>query len=185
MPNFNETSSHETFVVIDNTAFAMGFNINLLQDELDNLHLYTTGAIYSEASENAKSAQLLEIAHNQRILTIEDPTTEAMEKTKEIAEVTGDLGVLSMADQELIGLGLDLKNMHPDATVLIMSDDYAVQNVCTVLSLSIYSLFKDKIKKVIYWEVYCPRCFQTFPNSHLKSQCPECEANLKRRPKRK
>ncbi len=174
----------ETYLVIDNTAFAMGFNINVLQSTFENLQIFTTSAVYAETSKNYHSSQLLQIAQDQNLLSIEDPSEQASQEVQRFAIKTGDKSSLSQADQSLIALALDLKQLHPQANILLMSDDYAVQNVCAVMGLDIYSLYKKKIQKVIYWEIYCPHCHQIFPNDMLKKKCPDCETHLKRRPKK-
>lgn len=171
-------------LIIDNTAFAMGFNINLLQDQWEQLQIITTSEIYEEAIRNRQSQQFLEIAQNQGLIQIQDPSIEARQHIEDTALTTGDLQSLSLPDRSLIALAYDLKMSELEANIGVMSDDYAIQNVCAVLNLQIFTLFKQGIKQVIYWEIYCPRCFKSYPNGKLTENCPKCDCKLKRRPKK-
>ena len=174
----------KTILIIDNTAFAMGFNINLLQESMDNLTIYSTHEVYDEASKNSISSQNLEIANNQGILSILEADETAINIVKIQAKETGDYFVLSEPDISLIALAYQSKQENPSDEVFLMSDDYAIQNVCRILGIEIYSMFKTGIKKIIYWEIYCPSCFRIIEKEYDKKKCPNCHYKLKRRPKR-
>ena len=169
-------------LIIDNTAFAHGFNLNLLHSS--GVTLFITPEIYEEASQNAKSRQLLEISQNQGILNIQNADQKSYNKVEQTSVESGDSVSLSNADKSLIALALELKQNHPDKSVMLMSDDYAIQNVCSLMQINIYTLHQQGIKKIIKWEVYCPYCFEVFPNEKLGMTCSTCEMKLKRRPKK-
>ena len=144
--------SSPDILVIDNTAFAHGFNLNILHSS--GVSVFITPEIYNEASQNIKSRQLLEISQNQGILNIQNADQENSNKVEHISIESGDSVTLSDADKSIIALAFELKIMNPNKSVMLMSDDYAIQNVCSLMQIKIYTLNQQGIKKIIKWEVY-------------------------------
>ncbi|WP_371803265.1 hypothetical protein [Candidatus Lokiarchaeum ossiferum] len=177
LPSFNQFD----IIVLDNTAFVSGFNLNLVTFQNPAIQMYITMDIYDEALKNPRSKQIIEIAEAQNILRIQNPTADSLNTVTTYATKTGDIGALSKPDQSIIGLCLDLKVDFAEKRIILMSDDYSVQNTCSALKIPIFKLHKKGIKKKIQWEIYCPQCFQVFPPNELGNLCDHCGAQLKRR----
>ena len=174
------STSFPSILVIDNTAFISGFDLNAF---LQNKHVqvFITSKVFEEAMKNPRSIQKIEVAQAQGILKIQDPAREYIIKVKQAATESGDIGALSQTDIELIGLGLELHETQNDQQISIMSDDYSVQNVCSRIKLQFIKYQKAGIKRNFKWEIYCPNCFHTFPPKMLGKECDFCGETLKRR----
>jgi rRNA maturation endonuclease Nob1 len=170
------------YLVLDNTAFMSGLNINLLKLKYPELIIVVSSGIYEEAIMNPRSQRTIEVAETQGYLQIRDPSNESQSKVKIGAQQSGDIGALSDNDRDLMAVCLDLMNEWPLAYVYLMSDDYSIQNTCQHLDIRIYKFRKQGIQKKIRWEVYCPSCFRIYPPNKLKEPCEICGEPLKRRP---
>lgn len=90
---------------------------------------------------------------------------------------------LSRADASVLALALDL---HKEGkTPIIVSDDYAVQNVAEGAGISYQSLATLGIRQKFDWTFYCPACFRRYPGAGDLEVCPVCGTKLKRKPLRK
>ena len=172
------------FLVLDNTAFVSGFNFHIVVSQNPQIEVYLTPGIHEEALRNTKGSQLLDIAEGQGRLFIRAPSPEAMAKITEAATLTGDIGALSIPDQEIMAICIDLRTDFPDKNLILLSDDYSVQNTCTPLGIPFFAYQKEGIKKGLTWEVYCPSCYTFFPPAKLKEKCTKCGGRLKRRVKK-
>ncbi|MGD2201261.1 MAG: hypothetical protein PVJ38_06505, partial [Candidatus Bathyarchaeota archaeon] len=92
----------------------------------------------------------------------------------------GEERALSKADVQVLALGLQLK--AAGATPIIVSDDYAVQNVADRLNIEFKGLTTTGIKRRYRWITYCPGCKKTFHEPEGGNSCPVCGTELKRRP---
>src|SRR5437879_8496876 len=108
---------------------------------------------------------------------IKTPSLRALESVEEVSTKAGEKGHVSQADPEVVALALDLKQDGQDP--VIVSDDYAVQNMAEHLHLSYGSLANFGIAHKLDWIMYCPAC-------HRRSMGPEkmcrvCGTELKRK----
>jgi UPF0271 protein len=92
----------------------------------------------------------------------------------------GETRVLSKADIQILSLGLQLK--AEGKNTIIVSDDYAVQNVADRLRLGYKGLVTQGIKRRYRWITYCPGCRRTFQDPPEDGICLICGTKLKRRP---
>lgn len=95
------------------------------------------------------------------------------------ADGTGDLRVLSETDLNLLGLAVSLRDRGEEP--IVVTDDYAVQNVCASLGIGFESILQDEIDEEIEWEWFCPSCGRV--SGSLEEECPVCGTELKRRAK--
>ena len=171
-------------IVIDNTAFASGFDLNIISIQNPDVKIFLTSQIYEEALNNTRSAQMLDIAAAQGLLRIRNPSPEALKKVVKAATKTGDIGAISKPDQSILALYIDVKAEHPEWKIILMSDDYSVQNTGAELNITILPYSKEGIKERIEWEIYCSFCYRTYPPDQLGKECENCGGTLKRRAKR-
>ncbi len=179
--NFDEID----ILVLDNTAFMSGFNLNIISSRNSNIKMYITSFIYDEIAKNPNSLQIVSTAISQKYLKILDPTSESLEYIKMQARKSGDLGALSAPDQSIIALCADFLKNNVENKVFLMSDDYSIQNTCQSLKIPIITFQKAGIKHKIKWQIYCPNCFQTFKSEELGIMCDHCGGITKRRKYRK
>ncbi|MBR7124591.1 MAG: nucleic acid-binding protein [Candidatus Methanomethylophilaceae archaeon] len=104
------------------------------------------------------------------MLRTSDCSSEAMKKVEEAARKTGDLGRLSPVDMSVIALALDV-----DGTVL--SDDFSILNVCTVMGIPNRSVGTKGIKKVEKWNYQCIGCKKWY--KERSNECPICGSPMK------
>ncbi|HEQ78990.1 MAG TPA: ribonuclease VapC [Euryarchaeota archaeon] len=104
-------------------------------------------------------------------LEVLTPKSEWLKKAREGAKGSGDLRKLSKADISIIALALELDG-------IILTDDYAVQNVASILSLKCLPVEKEKIGKVLKWEWLCKKCKKKLES---EDECPICGGTAYRR----
>ncbi len=111
-------------------------------------------------------------------LRIETPGPKHVKAVKRAAEHTGDLGVLSATDTELVALALQEKERNKRVTVV--SRDLSVLNTAALLGIGILDPGK-RMKHLVRWRLKCPACGheEDFVAVHL--ECPVCGTEMKRK----
>ena len=104
------------------------------------------------------------------MLRVSDCSPESMEKVKEEARKSGDLGRLSPVDLTVIALGLDLNGV-------VYSDDYSIENVCTRLGIQYRPMGTGGIRKVEKWNYQCIGCKKWY--KERMDECPICGSPMK------
>ncbi len=159
-------------------------DVSVLQEYL----CYTTSGVLSEIK-NKFSKQKLDTAILTGNLAVRSPDPIAVIQVKSIAQKSGDLQFLSATDIGVIALAITIRKMVsereniPIEEVLIevVTDDYSMQNVLSLLPVSTHSYLQKGIENFIQWQIYCPICKTIYPSSE-NTICPKCEVRLKRRP---
>ena len=124
----------------------------------------------------------LSVSTSSGKMKIQNPTAPSLAEVSDQAKMLGDKVVLSPADTGILALALDLKN--EGNTPIIVSDDYAVQNVAEALRLSYQALATFGIREKFSWIFYCPACFRQYPSGDIQD-CSVCGTKLKRKPQAK
>ena len=104
------------------------------------------------------------------MLRVSNCSPDSMEKVKEEARKSGDLGRLSPVDLTVIALGLDLDGV-------VYSDDYSIENVCTRLGIQYRPVGTGGIKKVEKWNYQCIGCKKWYKEK--MDECPICGSPMK------
>jgi UPF0271 protein len=151
--------------VLDSSAFIGGF----LPEEDEYFTVYDV----IKELEDEQSKERLSYFLNSGKIKIKEPKTEIVEEVTKKSKVSGDN--LSLTDIKLIALAIDL-----DSTIL--SEDYGIQNVSSIMNVKSRSIRESGIQKVINWEYYCMGCRRVYPKE--KEICQDCGSIIKRRPKR-
>ena len=102
---------------------------------------------------------------------VESPDKMYVEKVKEKARKTGDIEVLSSTDIEILALALQENG-------IIITDDYAIQNVASHLGIKYQAAHMPEIKEIRKWKWRCTSCGRYFRRYY--PACPVCGGNLKR-----
>jgi len=169
--------------IFDANIFLTGIDFNIIEGTV-----YTTPSIIEEVKAiryEEKNRIILDrifVAIEGKKLLIKSPNEEYIEIVKKISKKTGDFKALSDADKELIALSLELIQ-NQVKNIIVYSNDYSVENLCSELNIPYSPLFKEGIEKKIIWEVYCPSCYNIQSPEDLYKMCENCGSKLRRRPK--
>jgi|YelNatPaOPRAMG01_1025707.scaffolds.fasta_scaffold03270_10 UPF0271 protein len=163
-------------LILDSSAFFAGFDLSLI-----NFQAYSTPLIIEELPKEGSIALRVKALQEAGKLNIKKPNEESKRKVCEMAVKVGDKIVLSEADLQLLALAFELKNKG--FKPIILTDDYAIQNVAYFLQLDFSSIATFGISKPLKWIIYCPACFKKY-NEEEKTICDICGAKLKRKAKR-
>lgn len=163
--------------VVDTSAM-----MGQLQHMTEDIQLATTPLLLQEMLQKASKENIQLLLDMQKLKVLE-PSAPSLKEVMKAAKELGDFPYLSQPDQQLLALALDLQNQ--EYSVVILTDDYSIQNVAQQLSLKYKSISEQGIREVIQWETYCPACKRVFFDHKKQDPCPDCGTPLKRRAKRK
>ena len=175
---------NNSILVIDSNIFFIGIDLNIFKEII-----YTTPKIIEEIevdkyrNKNRNILNKIEVAIESKKLIIKEPSTKSLQLVEEKSKVTGDFKVLSAADKELIALTLEL-SISQNQDVVLYTNDYSMENLCSELNLKFSPLYKKGIQKHIIFEVYCPHCKKIYQTENLYKECEVCGTKLKRRPRK-
>ncbi len=150
--------------VLDTSFFLYGMDPSSMDGEV-----IITPEVEKEV-EKGFPARKLRYFTDSGILKILSPEKKSLEKVRETAEKTGDIGKLSETDISVIAMAVE-KN------AVLLSDDYSVQNVARVLGIECRALREDGIKEIWKWTYRCTGCGRRFGEHH--EVCPVCGSALK------
>ncbi len=139
---------------------------------------YTTPAIIEEIRDQ-HSKFLLDLALSSNKLEVLSPSDTLLREVKRAAIELGEHVSLSHPDLTVLALALELKRKGYE--VVIVTDDYAVQNTALYLGLDFVSVKTTGIRRLVKYHVYCPTCGWQGITSLKK--CPRCGSPLKKRVK--
>ncbi len=164
-------------LVLDTSAFIMGLDPLGLEDET-----YSVPDVAEELRDQTGPSYRLTLSSSSGKMKIQPPTEDSLREVVDHAKLLGDRLVLSKADSSVLALAVDLKKSGK--IPIIVSDDYAVQNVAEGLGIGYQSLSSLGIRQKYKWVYYCPACFKRYVTGDLQI-CDVCGTKLKRKPLRK
>lgn len=97
-------------------------------------------------------------------LCVTEAESDALLAVTKTALSSGDARVLSDTDLSVIALALSLEGT-------VISDDFAVQNVCRHLKIPFRSILQKRAKKRV-WKKICSGCGAVIPEN--EPDCPVC-----------
>lgn len=104
-------------------------------------------------------------------MRLETPSDEAVRTVRKAADETGDASVLSETDVRLVALA------HEEKAVLV-TDDYAMQNVASHLGIETRGAGKDEIEEERDWRYQCAGCGRVYDE---QKRCEVCGAETTRK----
>jgi len=109
-------------------------------------------------------------------LKVEEASVENVKKVLDLATKTGDIHRLSDTDIKLVAKALDLIDRGED--VVIVTDDYSIQNIAISIGLKVDNIVQPKISRHFRWIKICRGCGRKVEGD----VCPVCgsEAVVKR-----
>ena len=105
-------------------------------------------------------------------MKLESPKKETIKKIIQISEDTGDRNVLSTTDIGLIATAFEIGG-------ILVTDDYAMQNVAIEIGIEIEGRDKNIIKEKRIWIFKCQSCGRE--NKKNIDNCPVCGGEFRRK----
>jgi UPF0271 protein len=100
------------------------------------------------------------------------PADGAVETVRRAAGETGDANVLSDTDVRLLAAAFELDGV-------LVTDDYAMQNVADHLGVGVDVIARDGITERREWTFQCQGCGREFDSD--RDRCPVCGTDLARK----
>jgi len=157
--------------IVDTSAILSGKTLSF-----DNAQLITTTNIEKEIKPGGRDHQNY-IFLKEKCLILKTPSKDSLKKIKETLEKTGDINRLSLFDIEILAIALD-ENKQKNVEVVILTDDYSIQNVATYIKIKFKSINQDGITKKFKWISRCRGCGKKF--KYNINICPICGSDTKK-----
>ncbi len=133
--------------------------------------------VVSEAREELTNAVLDAYLHTGKV-GLEEPEDNYIKTAIKVSEETGDYIKLSETDIHVIALAIKYK--EKGYSPVVVTDDYAIQNILTKLGIEYLSYYR-RIRKGIKWVMICRRCGKIYPPNTKQRECIECGGEIIRR----
>lgn len=157
--------------VLDATAFYAGVPFT------GTGSYYTTPQVVEEVRHIRPARLSLEGLIEGGRLQVLEPSKESMAKVRALAGCYGAASRLSEADLSVLALALTLRQKGHTATIL--SDDYTVENLASLMGLGFKPTGTTGIRQTYRWVYYCPGCGRRFREA--QEQCDVCGSRVRRR----
>ena len=105
-------------------------------------------------------------------MRIHVPSGDALDRVRSAARVTGDDGELSETDRRLLAAAVELDGV-------VVTDDYAVQNVASQLGVAVEAIARGEIDEHREWGFQCQGCGREFDDD--PGRCPVCGSDCTRK----
>ena len=129
----------------------------------------TSSVLNEVGSEDARLAVTAAIREGR--IKVMEPEKSMIKRVIAVATKTGDIESLSPTDIDVIALALE-KNR------VIVSDDYAIQNVANFLNLKYESTVHEGIRERFTWMWVCEGCSRKYIKG---GTCPVCGSVIRKR----
>lgn len=175
---------NKPILIFDTNIFLLGIDFNVIDG-----YIYTTPKIIEEIkykryiNKNRNIINRIQAAIESKKLLLQNPSNKFTKVVEMNSKTTGDYKSLSIADKELIALALELK-LALKKEVVVYTNDYSMQNLCSELNIAFSPLIRDGIKSKIFWEIYCPFCNEAKKVEEFGEECDRCGTRLIRRKKK-
>jgi UPF0271 protein len=156
--------------ILDTSVILSGKPINFKKSEI-----FTTSSVSNELSPGGQDYQNFQYL-KEKGLILQAPNVKAISVVKDCSSKTGDISRLSKTDIEILALALEL-NENNNFDVVILTDDYSIQNVADTLNLKFEGINQAGITKRFKWDCRCRGCGKIFKDS-IKI-CPICGTETK------
>ena len=104
------------------------------------------------------------------LLRVSECTQRSVSMVNRTATKSGDAGRLSDVDISVIALAIDLGG-------IVLTDDFSIQNVCSIMKIEYRSVATEGIKKVERWNYRCNGCGKWYKEK--TDDCPICGSSMR------
>jgi len=129
--------------------------------------IFTTPSVIAEIADLRSRCRLEALLATG--LSVLSPSEESLKRVAAAAGETGDANRLSPADTDLLALSLELG-------AVIVTDDYAIQNIAQGLGLGVEGILQRRARPR-RWKFRCPGCNRRYS---APGTCPVCGSLLSR-----
>ncbi|MGN0092968.1 MAG: type II toxin-antitoxin system VapC family toxin [Methanobrevibacter sp.] len=161
----------KTYKILDASAFINGF------EPSDNLN-YTVPEITYEVKDLKSKIHLDQIISDGKLI-IKSPSEFYVNKLDNIISESGDDLRLSYPDRQLLSLALEINDLNE--SVIVLSDDYSIQNVLKILHIPFNSIITKGINQVYNWVKTCEGCKKEYPADYSEDVCEICGSKIFKR----
>ncbi len=151
--------------VLDTSAILSGKPI-----DLGDAKIVSTYRVSEELSPGGRDYQNFQYLKEKGLILL-TPNKDSVDEVQKISKKTGDKSRLSKTDIEVLALALELKKQN-NHEIIILTDDYSIQNVANTLNLKFEAINQFGITKRFKWDCRCRGCGKKFKDS-IKI-CPIC-----------
>ena len=109
-------------------------------------------------------------------LSIHRPSSEAKNQVNQVVKKMGETHRLSKADMSVLALAFEIKTEKKEKAI-ILTDDYSIQNIASILHISTQSISQKGITKTFKWIRRCRGCGRVL--SQDETICPICGSTAK------
>jgi len=159
-----------TIFIIDTSAILSGKPL-----PVDQQPCWTVEEIADEFSSGGSSWRMFQYLL-EKGLNLHRPSKEAKQQVTEIISTMGETQRLSKADQAVLALAVDAKSNKKEK-IIILTDDYSIQNIASVLNIQFQSLSQKGITKTFKWIRRCRGCGRVLSSD--EKICPICGSTAK------
>jgi len=165
--------TEKILVVLDTSALLAKYHLQL--DPL-KARVLTTQRVVDEVKD-AESREALELGLSIGRIEVVKPSEKFVEIARKKAWEIGERTSLSETDVEVAALALELKN---HGHVVVVTDDYSLQNLLLHLSIPFKPLRTMGIKTARRYLTVCNACGYVSPDPY-EDVCPICGSPLSKR----
>ncbi len=170
---YYDLSRKEIVLVFDTSAFIAKYHLQLPKYLVK---IYTVRRVVEEVRDS-ESRKALELGINAGFISIVEPRDKYRNIVKEHAMRIGEYISLSKTDVDVAALALQLSREYDGGKVIVITDDYALQNLLYHLKISFKPLRTMGIRRIREYIVYCPNCGYV-SSSGDEEVCPICGSKL-------
>src|SRR5260370_7279179 len=146
----------------------MGFNPSKTTEA------YSVQAVEEELAAGTMPQLRFRMFSEKGELKVQAPSSRAQGIVEDASSRVGESGYLSKADREVLALAMDLKLGGHEP--VIVSDDYAIQNLAEHLQIGHSSLANFGIVHRFDWIMNCPPCY--IPHPPPANNCRDCGTDI-------
>ncbi len=157
-------------LILDTSAFLARLPFRLVEP------MVTTQAVIEEIKKGRLVESTNTLVQMERVV-VQNPQQGSITEVVAKAKKTKDDFVLSAADISLLALALELQEQGK--AVVLLTDDYSLQNTAKNLGLPYQKIRTKGIKEQWTWVIICPGCHAEYTTGYRKGDfCPICGTPL-------
>jgi len=160
-------------LILDSTAFYAG--IPFSSGEI----VYTTPQVFEEVAKGKNVYLRIRGLVDSDRLRLLHPGEKSIAKIRKSCRAVEGLDILSDADLSVIALAMEMAELEPAKKTVIVTDDYAIQNVAANMQVEYRAVMTRGIRDKGSWLVYCPGCGRE--QVGVASVCEVCGTKYRRR----
>ncbi len=154
----------ENFKVLDASAFIGGY-------QPTDKYNFTISEV-TEELKDIQSKMIMKNALKDEILKIVEPDLESMNTVETTIKQSGDILRLSKTDKKLLALAIHIKKAH--GNVILITDDYSIQNVSKLLEIPFKTVLTTGIQRIYGWKKVCKGCKKEYADEYSFDDCEIC-----------